>query len=124
VKIFDKALIIDDDRDLCFVLKHVLDNSVSNVYCTQTLQEGKKLFQELKPGVIFIDNNLPDGQGVESIKEFRALMPKALIILITADNAQVEATLNGADVFLKKPFTSSGVREALESPRPPTPWPI
>jgi two-component system OmpR family response regulator len=124
VKIFNNALIVDDDRDLCFVLRRVLHDTIENVYCVGTLREGIKLFKGLKPDVVFMDNNLPDGQGVDAIRELKMQIPDSLIILITSDNAQVEATLNGADVFLKKPFTSSSVRDALQTERPPTLWPM
>ena len=60
-----KVLIIDDEADFCLLLKNFLVKKDYDVYLSHTLTEGMKLLEDLKPDIIFLDNNLPDGLGWE-----------------------------------------------------------
>lgn len=114
MKKYNKALIVDDDVDLCLTLKSVLATTIPNVQIAHTLELGKKILPEFKPEVIFLDNNLPDGQGVNLIKEIRDCSPSSFVIFITAiDNTKDKAIESGVDVFLEKPLTYSSVLKAL-----------
>jgi response regulator of citrate/malate metabolism len=73
-----------------------------------------KLLSSVRPDVVFLDNNLPDGQGVSLIKSIKEEMPSTTVILITAmDNAKEDALKYGADIFLGKPLTFASIKEAL-----------
>ena len=72
-------MIIDDDQDLCFLLKNILTTKVEEVEIASTLAEGKELLSKEQPDVVFLDNNLPDGQGVTYIPHFKSLAPEAKI---------------------------------------------
>ncbi len=112
--VFTKALIIDDDADLCTMLTSVVSILIPQVKSAQTLKLGKQLVTEFKPDVVFLDNNLPDGHGLNTISEIRRALPSALIIFITAMDAHNEEALAlGADLFLAKPFSFNSVQEAL-----------
>jgi DNA-binding response OmpR family regulator len=111
---YKKALIIDDDADLCLMLKSVVKMLIPDVLTAQTLAQGKQLVNSFNPDVVFLDNNLPDGHGLNTIKEIREALPSAFIIFITAmDSHNEEAIELGADVFLAKPFTYNSVQQAL-----------
>lgn len=59
------------------------------------------------PQVILLDLMLPDGDGLEGLKEIRAMHPEASVIMITA-NAMMQSTITamkeGAYDYLEKPF--------------------
>lgn len=100
-----RVLIIDDDQDLCFLLKNILTTKVEEVEIASTLERGKELLTKEQPDVVFLDNNLPDGQGVTYISHFKSLAPEAKIILISAmPNAKDKALAHGADAFVEKPI--------------------
>ena len=108
------VLIIDDDDDLCQMLKAILSESFDNIQYTHNLEMGKKLLSEVLPDVIFLDNNLPDGQGLSLVKFIKETLPAARVILITAmDNSKEEALQSGADIFLEKPLTHTSIFNAL-----------
>ncbi|MCW3127698.1 MAG: response regulator [Bacteroidetes bacterium] len=114
MKKFKTALIIDDDHDLNMLLKAILEQSIPSVVCALTLLSGIALSAELNPDVIFLDNNLPDGQGINSIAEIKTKAPNATLVMITAMGNSKEAAMRyGADLFLEKPLTSVNIQDVL-----------
>lgn len=58
-----KVLIIDDEEELCLLLKLYLSRKNYDTYISHSLEEGKVKFMSVLPDILFIDNNLPDGTG-------------------------------------------------------------
>ena len=118
VKKYKNALIIDDDSDICVMLKSVLGNVIEKVHFTHTLASGKKMLSTLQPDLIFLDNNLPDGQGINLVEEIKSNSPSSTIIFITASRSSGDKALeSGADAFLEKPLTYSSIFEVLGHPK-------
>lgn len=79
-----------------------------SVRVVASLSEGLDCVRDLSPDWIFIDNNLPDGKGVEAIRQIRATHPakRAKVVMMSAmTNLKEEAFRNGADFFLDKPIS-------------------
>jgi response regulator of citrate/malate metabolism len=69
------------------------------------------------PSIIFLDNHLPDGFGVNFIEEIRMLYPTVKIVMITAHDTNTDrdkAYKYGVDHFIGKPFTRDVVFKTLE----------
>ena len=114
MKLYKIALIIDDDEDLCLLLKTMLNARVPEVHCVYNIQNCKELLLRVTPDIVFIDNNLPDGKGVLFIKEIKARLPDARLIVISAmAGLQAEALEYGDDVFIEKPLTEHSLQKAL-----------
>jgi DNA-binding response OmpR family regulator len=112
-----KVLIIDDETDICFLLGIVLRQKNLDVIQSNNLQSGKEKLLELQPDILFLDNQLPDGSGVQEIKSIRKQFPEMKIILMSANDGAAEqqyALRNGADLFLSKPFSQESVEDSLE----------
>ena len=108
------ALIVDDDPDLCTLFKAMLQRYIPDVRFVYDISSCKRMLGEIKPEVVFLDNNLPDGRGVTFIKELKLLLPEARIVIISAMcTLKTEALENGADMFIEKPLTEASVQEAL-----------
>lgn len=60
-----------------------------------------------RPAAVLLDINLPDGSGLDALREIKRRQPQAVVIMITAD-VLVENTLaalrGGADDFIGKPI--------------------
>jgi DNA-binding NtrC family response regulator len=56
-------MIIDDEVDLCLLMKNYLIQRKFTVHFALTLKDGMEMMKTLKPDVLFLDNNLPDGTG-------------------------------------------------------------
>ena len=67
-----KILLVDDEVDYCLIMKGYFSKRNYEVFVAYNLKEGLSLLETAKPDILFLDNNLPDGQGwshVESIVE-------------------------------------------------------
>ena len=79
-----KILIVDDEEDLCVLMRSYLKALGHEVYIASTLRDGIKEMERLKPDVIFLDNNLPDGKGWDMIDKIVQEFPTLKIHLISA----------------------------------------
>ena len=78
------VLIIDDETDFCLLMKNYFVRRNYEVYIYHTLEEGMKNLEKIKPDIIFLDNNLPDGLGWEKTEFIRQNFPNTSINLISA----------------------------------------
>lgn len=92
-----KILIIEDEFELCMLLKlHFLERGYE-VEMVYNLKDGKERIRIYNPDIVFLDNNLPDGQGWSWATEISAFNPEIRINLITGDmpdNANLVDNLN------------------------------
>lgn len=79
-----KVLIIDDEIDLCLLLKSYFLRKGYEVYLSHTLGEGISFLKTLQPDILFLDNNLPDGVGWSVAPELAGENPGMFINLISA----------------------------------------
>lgn len=77
-------VIIDDEVDLCHLMKTYLNDLNYDVYLAYTLTTGLALLNEISPDILFMDNNLPDGLGWEKMEDIREKHPMLKINLISA----------------------------------------
>ena len=62
-----KILIIDDEADYCMIIKSYFQSKMHEVLVAHNLKEGIELLNSENPGILLLDNNLPDGNGWESV---------------------------------------------------------
>lgn len=79
-----KVLIIDDEIDLCHLLKSYFLRNDYEVYLAHTLEQGLSFIKTLDPDILFLDNNLPDGTGWSAAPEIASQHPNIYINLISA----------------------------------------
>ena len=98
-------LIVDDEVDVCRLLKGFLKKRYHQVECAYSLTEALQKAASLHPDLILLDNNLPDGFGIEHISKFKNTYGPCRLIMISAmANLHQEALAAGADLFLEKPI--------------------
>jgi two-component system, OmpR family, response regulator len=114
------AMIIEDEKDLCYLLKLVLKQNNLQPACAYSITEAKENIQKIKPAIVFLDNHLPDGYGSDFISTVKELNPKAKIIMITAYDSPSDIDIafkQGADYFISKPFNAQKVKNAINKVR-------
>lgn len=78
-----KILIIDDEPDLCLLMKSYFVRKNYDVYSAATLQEGLVKMEEVLPDILFLDNNLPDGIGWTRVESFLHVNPSLRLFLMS-----------------------------------------
>lgn len=118
LKATPKALIVDDETDICFLLGNILRQYNIQFEFAGTLAEaGRYLSTSHEFSYIFLDNHLPDGYGISMIPKVKAQQPEAKLVMITAHDTGIDredAMRNGADYFVGKPFSKEAILKAIE----------
>ena len=115
------ALIIDDEYDICFLLSRILRANKLDVQFVNSIAEGKSSLLKHKPNVLFLDNHLPDGYGIDFISFVKEQYPATKIIMITAHDTSEDrqrALQQGADIFIAKPFSATQIKTAIDKVYP------
>ena len=113
-----KALIVDDEDDVCYLLSAILKNKNLQATFVTSISDAKKVLMEDIPSIIFLDNHLPDGFGINFIDEVKKLYPEVKIVMITAHDTTADkdkAYSEGVDQFIGKPFTTDVIFRTLEN---------
>lgn len=111
-----RVLIVDDEADTCYLLLNILKNKHISARCINSLMNAAEIVKKEEPGIVFLDNHLQDGNGIEFIKKLKEYSPMSKVIIITAqDNIANRKTAmqNGADYFISKPFTKDKIFKTI-----------
>jgi len=106
------AVLIEDERQIRRFVRAALESEGWSVHESDTLKQGLVEAGTRKPDVVIVDLGLPDGDGVDLIRDLRTWSGVPVIVLSARsdESDKVEALDAGADDYLTKPF---GVAELL-----------
>jgi DNA-binding NtrC family response regulator len=102
-----RILIVDDEKLIRWSMKQKLESWNYDVSEAEDLRQGRLLLQQENPDLVTLDIKLPDGNGIEFLKEIRELHPGTPVIMITAFgvvDVAVQALKLGAYDFIEKPI--------------------
>lgn len=102
-----RVLVVDDDRNLRGSLERILAQAGYQIYAAADAAHALETAQKYFYDVALVDMVLPDSDGLELLKELKALQPNAEVIVVTAFGSiesAVEAMRWGAYDYLTKPF--------------------
>ena len=109
-----KVLLIEDEEDLCTILKRFLERKQYRVECSHTISEGLEKTSTFQPDIVFLDHSLPDGKGVDAIGIIKHILPQVRVVMMSAMDQFIETALaRGAEKFIKKPFHARQIVETL-----------
>ncbi len=83
-----KILIIDDNQDLAFLIKCMLEDEGYEVRLAENGTDGYSIYLLFNPDVILTDIQMPDKNGLELMKEIRCHNPAAKAIYMSGDLGQ------------------------------------
>ena len=101
-----KLLIVDDDVNICEMLKLYFENEGYKVKTAENGVEGLAAFKVYDPDLVLLDIMMPKKDGWQVCREIREISPKP-VIMITAKGEVFDKVLGlelGADDFIVKPF--------------------
>ena len=115
-----RALITEDDLVSNLLLSALIRDQGFLTVSAHSVKETREVIVEHSFDVIFIDNKLNDGLGIDLLPELREKQPQAFIVVISAENFAdnvARALKNGADDFLGKPLSHREIKRVLQSCR-------
>ncbi len=112
-----KALIVDDETDICYLLGNILkQKNIQTVFAGSVAEADRMLKSSSYFYYVFLDNHLPDGYGIDQIKRWKKEFPLTHVIMITAHDSFEErkkAVSDGADSFISKPFSKEVIFKTI-----------
>jgi DNA-binding response OmpR family regulator len=100
-------LIVDDDAELGAMVGELLQREGWAVHAVLTGGDGERALATLQPELVLLDVMLPDGNGYELCRRWRAAHPALALVMLTARGDPMDRVLGleiGADDYLAKPF--------------------
>lgn len=115
-----RVLIADDDQDLRAALRAALELEGYEVEAVPNGERAMRAHEKRPADVLVTDLFMPERDGFETLRHFRARHPGVWIVVISGwkrwqkTDYLAAARHAGADVVLRKPFTPRDLLEKLQ----------
>ena len=114
----EQILVVDDDQAIRWTLREALQSWGFAPVEAGTVAEAVKQLKSDQPAAVLLDIDLPDGSGLDVLREIKHEHPDAIVIMITG-NVQVENTISalrgGAYDFIGKPINLEELRVTIRN---------
>jgi DNA-binding response OmpR family regulator len=99
-------LLVEDNKQILFGNERMLKRRGYDVMTALTLNEAKERISEVMPDAIILDIMLPDGSGLDFMRELRVTsnVPVLLLTGLTTPEDIVRGLSDGGDDYLTKPY--------------------
>ncbi len=106
-------LIVEDNLDLCQLLKETFEKEYTINICNNGLEAWNFAITEI-PDLILSDVMMPEMDGFELCEKIKtdtrtSHIPVILLTAKTTESEQIEGLINGADIYLTKPFSNKAL---------------
>ncbi|WP_315121910.1 response regulator [uncultured Clostridium sp.] len=113
-----KVLIVDDAAFMRMMIKDILEkNGYEVIGEANNGIKAVELYKKERPDIVTMDITMPDMDGIQAVKEIKAMDSSAKIIMCSAMGQQtmvMDAIKAGAKDFIVKPFQADRVLEAIK----------
>lgn len=113
-----KILIVDDAAFMRMMIKDILQkNGYEVIGEAANGLEAVELYKAHQPDLVTMDITMPEMDGIEAVKQIKAINPAAKVIMCSAMGQQsmvMDAIKAGAKDFIVKPFQADRVLEAIK----------
>src|SRR5918911_992201 len=120
----DKILVVDDEQMIRWTLSEALRGWGSLPIEPAPVAATLPAFETEQPAAVLLDINLPDGSGLDVLREIKRRQPDAVVIMITANvliDDTIAALRGGAYDFIGKPINLDElqvtIRNGIEAQR-------
>ena len=114
----EQILVVDDDEAIRWTLREALQSWGFTAVEAGTVAEAVIHFKTDLPAAVLLDIDLPDGSGLDVLREIKHEHPEAIVIMITG-NVQVGNTISalrgGAYDFIAKPINLEELRITIRN---------
>ncbi|MDD2891046.1 MAG: sigma 54-interacting transcriptional regulator [bacterium] len=112
-----RILVIDDDKGVCDFFDLFLNKEGHDVKTIQLPSLAMSVLQDWTPEIIFLDQRMPEMDGLTLLPEIKKASPSTIVIFITAFasvESAVDAIRKGAFDYITKPFKIDEIRLVLK----------
>lgn len=114
-----KIMVVDDSLTVHKLMKKFLE-SEGLVICASAKngKEAVDFFKQHNPDLTFMDITMPIMDGIEALREIKAVSPGAKVVMLSAmgdEEITNEAKALGATLFLQKPFNKNILIDTAKS---------
>src|ERR1041385_4541928 len=114
----EQILVVDDDQAIRWSLKEALASWGFQPIEAASVKEALTRFNSDLPSAVLLDIDLPDGSGLDVLREIKREHPDAIVIMITG-NVQIDNTISalrgGAYDFIGKPINLEELRVTIRN---------
>lgn len=108
-------MVVDDEEDLRRIISRMLSAQGEVIEAGDTA-EAVRLLKTCKPDLLLLDVTLPDGSGLEVLKEARAISPALPVLMLTGMldiSTARDALEQGARAYMTKPFEPAALKQEV-----------
>lgn len=113
------VLIVDDEKEMCWALEHILNKSGIRAIKAYSGEEAIGLTQSNQFNIAFVDAKLPDMEGLELAHQLHELLKELPIVMVSGyfykdDEMVQKAIANGVICeFIGKPFLNEDIVKTI-----------
>ena len=114
----ERIFLLEDDEALGRGITMALEGPERAVFRAGTLAEAEEILSRERFSLLILDVNLPDGSGLELLKQLRQRGDSVPVILLTANDLELDIVAGlelGADDYITKPFSLAVLRARVNT---------
>jgi two-component system nitrogen regulation response regulator GlnG len=111
-----RVLIIDDEKDVHYSFRRLLEKEPLDILSAESGDEGIRIAKKSHPDLIVMDIRMGQQSGLDTLKEIRQINPRQVVIMMTAygtSQTAIEAMKLGAYDYVLKPFDIPHLKNLL-----------
>ena len=113
-----QIFLLEDDETLGRGIAMALTGPETSVICHPSLAKAREALAEDRFDLLILDVNLPDGSGLDLLRQVRAAGDSTPVILLTANDLELDEVTGleaGADDYITKPFSLAVLRARVNT---------
>ena len=114
----ERIFLLEDDEALGRGIVMALEGSERTVVQAGTLEKARERLSQMAFDLMILDLNLPDGNGLELLRQLRGRGDATPVILLTANDLELDEVTGleaGADDYITKPFSLAVLRARVNT---------
>jgi DNA-binding response OmpR family regulator len=111
-----RILVVDDEREICELLKEFLESKGYAVMISSGGADALTCVLDQQPDLVLMDVRMPGLDGLETQRRLRAIDPSIDVIILTGvcdEDIAIQAMQDGARKYLCKPLTLADLERAI-----------
>ena len=113
-----RIFLLEDDKTLGRGIAMALTEAEASVVCRPSLEKAREALEQERIELLILDVNLPDGSGLDLLRQVRAEGNAVPVILLTANDLELDEVTGleaGADDYITKPFSLAVLRARVNA---------